>query len=376
MTITVRELDLDTELRTVFDLPDHLHQLDPAYVAPLRAIDARRLAPSNPFFKKADFVLFIAERDGQPVGTVSCLRDHADFEQSDGGRLVWFGYFETVDDPDVASALLHAALERARAWGATVLRGPRNLTRLEYMGLTVEGHHRVPPMLQGHHPAHYQSHLEAGGFEKHHDVLAYETPLVDELGGHREIPDGLRDRANGCDIEGLVVRRAKWRSMRGDLLAAHEVFNAASQSVPDTTPMARESFLALGRLYLAFADAELLQLAFVGDEPVGFAAAFPEVNEAIQAVEGHLFPLGWLRGALALGTVKTAAFKLIGVKPEYRKRGLSGVLICNIVEGAQRAGYTRIDGSVIDERNKPMRGIVEDAGMEIWRRYRFFEKQI
>ena len=173
-----------------------------------------------------------------------------------------------------------------------------------------------------------------------------------------------------------MVRRARWRSMRHDLLAAHDVFNEASRSVPDTRPMARESFLALGRLYLAFADAELLQVAFVGDEPIGFAAAFPEVNEAIQAVEGRLFPLGWLRGALALGTVKTAAFKLIGVKPEWRHRGLSAVLICNIIEGAQRAGYTRVDGSVIDERNKAMRSIVESAGMDIWRRYRFYQRSL
>lgn len=375
MPITVRPAVLPDEIDTVFDLPASLHRQDAAYVAPIRLIEGRRLAPTNPFFKKADFVFLLAERDGDVVGSISCMKDE-DFEQADGSRLAWFGFLEFVDDLEVARALVDAASAQAGRWGATKLRGPRNLTRLEYMGLTVEGHHRVPPMLQGHHPARYSEALETLGFEKHHDVLAYETPLVDELGRPREIPDDLRNDAANCDIEGLVVRRAQWRTMRHDLLAAHEVFNEASQTVPDTRPMARESFLALGRLYLAFADAELLQLALVDGEPVGFAAAFPEVNEALQSMEGRVFPFGWLRGALGLGQVRTAAFKLIGVKQAWRGHHIHSVLIQNIVEGAQRAGYTRIDGSVIDERNDTMRHIVEAIGMDIWRRYRFYERAV
>ena len=51
-------------------------------------------------------------------------------------------------------------------------------------------------------------------------------------------------------------------------------------------------------------------------------------------------------------------------------------MIQQIVRGAQRAGYTRMDGSVIDERNKPMRGVVEGLGMTVYRRYRFFQTPV
>jgi hypothetical protein len=47
-----------------------------------------------------------------------------------------------------------------------------------------------------------------------------------------------------------------------------------------------------------------------------------------------------------------------------------------VVDGARRAGYGRIDGSVIDERNKPMRAVVEGAGMQVYRRYRFYEGDV
>ena len=71
--------------------------------------------------------------------------------------------------------------------------------------------------------------------------------------------------------------------------------------------------------------------------------------------------------------IETAAFKLIGVVPELRGSGLHAALIAGVVAGAQRAGYRRMDGSVIDERNGPMRGVVEGVGMTVYRRYRFYE---
>lgn len=371
----MRQARLPDDIDAILGLPERLHATDPAYVAALRIVERRRLAPTNPFFKKATLNLFLAEQDGKVVGSISALRDE-NFDPDADERICWFGYFECVEDQAVADALIAQVQAQAAEWGATCVRGPRNVTRLEYMGLTVEGHDRRPPMLQGHHPAYYAALLTGAGFAPHHDHLAYETALVDVTGTPRPIPDDLLDKAAECDIEGLVVRRALWRSMAADLRAAHAVFNDASRSVPDTNPMSRATFVALGRVYLAFANAEMLQLAFVNGEAVGFAAAFPEINEAIQVMRGRVLPFGWIRGLFALRRAKTAAFKLIGIRPAYRHRGLHAVLIKNVVEGAQRAGYRRIDGSIIDERNAPMNHIVQTIGMDVWRRYRFFEKPV
>ena len=66
----------------------------------------------------------------------------------------------------------------------------------------------------------------------------------------------------------------------------------------------------------------------------------------------------------------------IGVLEEHRGSGLHAKLVVDVIEGARRAGYERIDASVIDERNKPMRGVVEGAGMDVYRRFRFFERPV
>ena len=370
--LRIREASGPEDIAALLALPHRLHAQDPSWVAPLGVLEARRLRPSNPFFKEARLSIFLATRGSDVVGSISVLQDRG-FQAHHGDRVLWFGWFECEPDPEVATALLQRAIETARAWGGTVLRGPRNLTRFEYMGLTVGGHDRRPPMLQGHHPSYYQELIEGAGFTKHHDIIAYEADLYDAEGAPTPLPDNLRLKSEACSIPGLEVRRARWRSMGHDLRAAHAVLNESYKTVPDVSPMPQSTFVSVGRGYLTVANTEMMQLATVNGRPSAFAVCLPEINEALHPMRGSLLPLGWLRGARALRGVRTAAFKLIGVVPDLRHTGLHARLIQHVVNGARRAGYTRIDGSVIDERNKPMRGVVEGAGMTEWRRYRLYD---
>jgi len=373
VTIHVRPLQLPAESSLIFDLPRRLHRADPQWVAPLELYERHRLKPSNPLFETAEIVVFGAFRGSELVGTASALKDR-NFDRDEG--IVWFGFFETEPDSDIAEALFERVIEQAQRWGAVALRGPRNLTRWEYVGLTVEGFDTLPPMLQGHHPPYYATLLESLGMDKHHDTLAYEVSLYETDGSEKQIPATLLDKANGCDIPGLEVRRARWRSMNRDLVRAHEVLNEAYRTVPDVSPMPRATFLALGRAYLVFANTELMQLGLVDGAPAAFSVCLPEINEALVHARGKLLPTGLFRFVNGLRGVRTAAFKLIGVKPEYRGTGLHAKMIVNVIHSARRAGYSRIDGSVIDERNKPMRGVVEGAGMQVYRRYRHYELKL
>lgn len=372
MTVRVRPVADAADLVAALDLPARLHAADPSWVAPLRWIVRRR---TRAFLKDGTLVLFLAERDGRVVGTISALRDR-DFERAKGERVVWFGYFEAEDDEEIVAALFDAAIAQARTWGGSHLRGPRDLTRVENVGLTVEGHDTLPPFLQGHHPPAYQRLVEGAGLVGHHDVLAYEIAVVGARGELLDVPPAFRAKADAVDVPGLVVRAASRRRMGRDLVLAHEVLNTAFQTVPDVAPMPRAAFVSLGRTYLAVANPQMLQLALVNGRPVGFAACFPELNEAIVDAHGKLFPLGWARVARGLRRVHTASFKMIGVLPEFRGTGLHAKLITHVVDGVRNAGYQRVEASVIDERNGPMRAVVEGIGMTVYRRYRFYERAV
>jgi hypothetical protein len=86
-----------------------LYRNEPNWIPPLVAerrafLDRRK----NPFFGHADVELFIAWRDGRPVGRISAHVDRHlnDFQHNEWGL---FGFFECVHDPEVAGALLDTA---------------------------------------------------------------------------------------------------------------------------------------------------------------------------------------------------------------------------------------------------------------------------
>ncbi len=378
MSLTVVPVDSPALLDRFLSVGALIYSDDPDAVLPLAPLLRRRLRSRQRGARDGALHLLLAMDGDTPVGTISVLFDQRHAAHR-GESVAFFGFFEVVQgggrstEPTVAKALFDAARSKARSLGAEVLRGPRNFSRIEETGLTVTGWGTRPPLLAGHHPARYQALLEAQGFSPHHDVLAYDTPMLTAAGEERQLPEHLAARSDAVDIEGLVVRDASMLRIVRDLKLAHAVFVQGFADVPDNTPMPLSQWLAVGMPLLALTDARMLQLATVNGRPAGFALCFPDPNEALVAARGRATPAGLFRALRATRGIKTASFKLLGVLPEYRGTGLHARLIARAIDGCLRAGFTRLEASLIDGRNKPMRGIVEAAGMQVYRRYRVYE---
>jgi GNAT superfamily N-acetyltransferase len=372
--VHVLEVRTDAELRDFVALPGRLYAGDPGWVAPLRHRLRRRLARRNLDRHR----LFLAVLGAQVVGSIGVQWDAA-HARIHATPVAFFGFFHCVPERPVAQALLARATAVARGWGADVLRGPRDLSRVEAVGVTVEGHDLPPPFLAGHSSAEAEGMLAMLGFRSHHDVLAYAAPLVvpsPEGPRPAPLPQGLQERAAAVALPGLELRAARWSQLRTDLDLAHRVFVDAFRDVPDNTPMSRAAFMALGGGLLAVTHRSMLQLATVDGRPAGFALCFPEVGEALRHAGGGMGPLDLARVALALPRVRTASFKLLGVLPEFRGTGLHAALVAAAVRGAQGAGYSRLEASLVDARNLRMRAVIEGAGMQVYRRYRVMERRL
>ena len=90
---------------------------DPAWVAPLDMMIREQLHPKkNPFFEHAEGALFTAWRDGKLVGRISAQIDQEHLKRYNDATG-FFGFFDTIDDPEVARALLDARPSVAQARG-------------------------------------------------------------------------------------------------------------------------------------------------------------------------------------------------------------------------------------------------------------------
>jgi len=373
--IVIEPVRTRADVNAFLALPDRVHADDPSYIAPLRPWVRRSLRPTNPALKDAQLQLFLARRGHVVVGRISALVDPV-HNRHHNELVCWFGFFDFEPDDAVGRALLHKAKEQAHAWGCTTLRGQRNISRMADPGITVEGFDRAPPMLAPHQPPRVAALLEAEGFVKHHDLLAYEFELFDSAGAPTPLPEGLRVKSAELRLPGLEVRPLQRRHLYADLRRIYDVFDRSYRDVPGTAPLTWEQFLGLGIVMLGFLNPKLVQIATVHGAPVAFVICMPEFAEILPAMGNRLTPRSALRGMRSARHVRTAAIKLIGVVPEHRGSGIHARLIERAVKGIREAGYGRVDGSLIDERNGAMRAVVEGAGMHIYRRYRFFEQPV
>lgn len=373
--LRISPVETEADLREFLALPERLYAGDPGWCAPLHLLRRRSLSARNPFLRSTTLRLFLARRDGKVVGSISALRDPS-HERTQQEKASFFGFFECEDDPEIASALLDRASEEARGWGAEILRGPRCLSRVEEVGVLVEGQGSPQPMMSGHSRPYYARLVEGCGLVPHHDVLAYDAELYEADGSPRPYPEALERKAAAVAIPDLVLRPLSWRHLDADLGLAHTIFVDAFRNVPENTPMPRDQFVALGRALALLTDRRMIQLATVHGQPAGFAISFPDVNQVLGAAQGRLWPLGWARALRAWRNKRTAAFKLIGVMPPYRGTGLQMKLIRAAVEGIRASGFRRIEASLIDERNAASRGTVESIGLKVYRRYRLYDRAL
>ena len=131
----------------------------------------------NPFFEHARFQLFLARRDGELVGTIGAVvndNQNSFHEEKSGG----WGFFECVNDPAVADALFDVAEAWVHGQGMTVIRGPLSFSTNDECGTAGRGLRFAAGDHDDLQPALLRALVEAAGFRKAKDLLAFHMDLA------------------------------------------------------------------------------------------------------------------------------------------------------------------------------------------------------
>lgn len=355
-------------------LPWRLYAEDPAWVPPLLLERRLHLSRFHPYFRHARARLWVAYRGVHPVGRISAQVDALHLERHRDGAG-FFGMLEAEDDPAVFAALFAAAERWLRDQGLSCARGPFNLSINEECGLLVEGFGIPPMILMAHGRAHYAPRVEALGYQRARDLLAY------RLAADFTVPDVLRvvaARAPG----GVRVRPLRRAQFRREIGVLRDIFEDAWSENWGFVPFTPAELQQLGRLLRWVVDERFVQIAEVDGIPAGMIVLLPNVNEAIRDLDGRLFPLGWLRlvrRLLARGP-RTARVALMGVRKRYQRTplglALASLLIDAVSEAGRARGVEEVELSWILEDNAGVRHILEALGSILSKRYRIYEKEL
>lgn len=354
-------------------LPWRIYADDPAWVPPLLSDVRKLLDPSHPLHEHADAEYFLALRDGEPGGRIAAVVNHR-YNDFHDVRTGFIGLFESVDDQEVADALLETATEWLRERGMTEVIGPFNLSTNDELyspGILLDGFDRPPVLLMAHNPPYYAGLFEGAGWEKAKDLLAYW--LEDEAPPPRLVR--AMDRVQRS-VEGLVIREMDLKRLSQEVERIKEVYNSAWERNWGFTPLSDAEIRHLAKDLKPIVDPRFALMAEVDGEPIGFALALPDYNQALKHVNGRLFPFGLLKLLWYRRKIDRVRVITLGLKPEYRRRGIDALLYLRIYQNGIPAGYTKAEASWILEDNWGMRRGLERMGAYVYKTYRVYGRPI
>ena len=377
-TIEIVEVADKAALDRFIRLPWSIYADDPNWVPPL--IMERRAhldRKANPFFRHAEAKLWLARRGGRDVGRVTAQIDQASLDRY-GDATGFFGFLEAVDDEAVFAALLDTAETWLAGRGMSRVRGPFSWSINDESGLLVDGFDTPPSLLMGHAPPYYAGRIEACGYAKAKDLIAYDfdvqTSRLTALG--KTLVERLERRPD------VTIRRLDKRRFRAELDAVLEVFNDAWSDNWGFVPLSEAEIAKAAKDLGPIIDPNLVYIAEVGGEAAAFSIALPNVNEAIADLDGRLLPFGWakLLWRLKFGRMRSGRMPLMGVRKKYQN-GPTGVALAYAVidrvhRGGRARGVEHAELSWILEDNQAVRRIIEGLGGRPYKTYRVYEKAL
>jgi len=374
VTVTVSQVDGWRGTARFVDAQWKVLARDARWVPPLRIVvrdglDARR----NPFYREAERALFVAEKDGRVVGRVAAIENRA-HNRHHGDRVGFFGFFDCVDDSEVAAALLQQAEEWLHARGLDTVRGPVSPSMNHESGLLVDGFDAPPVIMTPWNPPYYGAVVEQAGYEKAQDLLGYDIPAK----GPDTVPDRLRRLAERtAKRTNVTFRTLDVPTLEREARLVLDLYCDAWSGNWGFVPPDWDEFWHTAKDLKSVLVPEFSFVAEVEGEMVGFMMLARDINQVLRKVpSGRLSPWSVARILTGLPKVQRGRVVLLGLRAEYRNRGLFPLFMYKAASLARETGFEGAEASWVLDDNEGLVAPMEAMGMHAYKRWRIYDKSL
>ena len=371
--IEIKTVQNSKELMQFIKLPWKIYQNDPNWVPPL-IMDRKKLLDrkKNPFFKHSEMEMFLAYKESELVGRIAGItnENHNKFQEDNVG---FFGFFESIDDQEVNTALFERVKDWLRGKGKDGMLGPMNPSTNDEAGLLVEGFDTPPYVMMCHNPVYYQKLLEDYGLKKAKDLYAWYLDIR-----NYNIPERLLNIAEKSKARyNISLRNLKIKDIQSELKLVLEVYNNAWSKNWGFVPMTTEEILHAANDLKQIADEDFLLLAEKDGKPVGFSVTLPNINEILINIRnGKLLPTGLFKLLTGMKKIRNVRVVMLGVVKDLQKAGLGSIFYVETLRRAMERGLDGGEMSWILEDNYPMNSAIEMFGSKCHKTYRIYHDRL
>ena len=376
MTIQVKAVSSKKEMKTFVRFGNKLYKGNNYYVPSMPSDEIATFdKDKNGAFAFSEAELYLAYKDGEVVGRVAAIINNK-ANEAWSVKQVRFGWIDFIDDMEVSGALLDAVIAFGHKHGMTQIVGPLGFTDFDPEGMLVEGFDRISTMALIYNHPYYPEHMKKHGYTKETGWL--ENRII--------IPEALPDKFNRiADLVhqkyNLKVRKFTTSQIKklGYGRKFFDLVNKTYCNLYGFSLLSDKQIDDFVNAYLSLIDARML--TFIEDENgelIAGGISMPSIAEALQKCGGELFPFGWwhLLKAMFWKRSDTVELLLIGVLPEWQRKGVVALLFQDLVKIYNELGFKYAETNAMLENNQKIQAIFESFEREIHKRRWVFGKEI
>jgi len=348
--------------RAFLDLPRKLYRNDSSYVLPFDSEIEKAFARKvNPYFNHGDACRWIALNEkAQVVGRIAAFYDQVK-EKSDYVGSGGCGFFESIDEQQVADLLFDTARDWLQEHGYEAMTGPINFGENDTnWGCLVQGF--VPQAIgMTYNFPYYRELFESYGFKLYYRQYSFHLDLT------KPFPERF-------------WKIAEWIQKREAYSYKHLDMKKLSSFVEDTVtiynaawPLLREDFTPLDpaslydelRKIRSIMDPELIWYAYYNHEPIAFFMLLPDANQIFRHLNGKLHLINKLRFLLykKKKTITRARGTAAGVVPKFQNSGVESGIFYQLRQVMDtKPHYNQIELSWVGDFNPKMIALYQATG--------------
>lgn len=355
--VSILEVKTSNELKQFVKFPMELYKNNPYYVPSFIKDEIQVWDPKeNPALHYSQAKQFLAKKEGKIVGRIAVIINRKE-EKELGIKKVRFGWIDFIDDREVSEALIQTAINYAKEHQINLIEGPMGFTNLDKAGMLTFGFEKIATMIGIYNHEYYPQHLESLGLVKEKEWVEFEMNFP------KILPPKV-EKFSKLIAEKYNLRVLNFKSKEEILPYIKPMFKLLDETykhLSTYTPISEEQIKTYrDKFFPLIAKNYVICVVDEHNELVSFAVTMPSYSKALQKAKGKLWPFGWWHFLQAEKKNDRANFYLIGIHPEYQRRGVTAIIFKEIFVRFNSMGIDFAETNPELEENKSVQVLWQD----------------
>ncbi|MBI1305940.1 MAG: hypothetical protein GC181_04925 [Bacteroidetes bacterium] len=315
----LKEVQSTKDWKQFFKVPEHIYRDDEDYIPHIRQDIRKIFSVKNPEAEKGKYKLWFLLKGKIAIGRIAAFYGHS--------HHAGIGFFECINEIEAANLLFEAAENFLKSHGNSYVEAPVNYgERDRYWGLLIKMQSR-PSYQENYNPPYYKHLFENRGY---HETMLQSTQEINPDTFNLNLLSKLEDR--WITRPGFKIERINKKHLPGFAVDFAEIYNDGWQHHEHFEMLNTQDVLELMKMMRPVMREDLIWFTYLDEEPVGFYASLPDVNQIFCKLNGNMNWFGklkflWFRNRIHVDRIRGIAF---GVKHRFQGTAIFAPMIMQI----------------------------------------------